>query len=207
MKNLTRKIESISPFSFLKFRKVYLLLLALPLAFSSCYIEKDQPAIGYDGRPGEAYLSLEWEYQEPLYLDAGTSDIPAYFNYGQFYITRPGWYELYYEGEYWNGYGMAWYAWEIEYEIWRNYGSPGGPGYNGRDGADSYLTIILSPYGPFTDRWHKSLSSNNYKALEQSKNRIVVEQIGEEFGIKITYKKVVARQSSVQSRQSSVGSS
>ncbi len=194
MKKLTLQIRSLSPFLYSISRKFYL-LLAFPLLLSSCYIEVDSEPIGYDGRPGDAYLSLEWEYSQPLYLDAGTSDIPAHFYYGEFYLTRPGWYELYYDGEYWDGYGMAWYAWEIEYEIWRNYGTQGGPGYNGVDGRDSYLTIILSPFGPFTDRWHKSLTTSTYKTIEESEDRIVVEQSTEEYSMKITYKKVPKRTS------------
>lgn len=195
MKNLIRKFRISASAARARFSKLYLILFALPLAVSSCYIEVDPAPMGYDGRPGNAYLSLEWEYEKPLYLDAGTSDIPYHFDWGRDYLTRPGYYELYYEGEFWDGYGMAWYAWEIEYEIWRNYGTEGGPGYNGYDGANSYLTIILSPYGPYTNRLNKSLDESKYKVLSETEDQIVVEQTEEEFSIKITYKKVPRRAS------------
>ena len=194
MKNLTfdpkERTFRIRP----RISKIYLLLLALPLAVSSCYIEVEEP-YGYDGRPGNCYLALEWEYDSPSYLDAGTSDIPYQFDWGRNYYTRPGLYQLYYEGEYWDGYGMAWYAWEIDYEIWRNYGTQGGPGYNGMDGTDSFLTIILSPYGPYTNRWNKSLDSEKYEVLSETEEEIVVQQTEEEYSIKITYKKVPKRTS------------
>ena len=170
-----------------------LTLIVSILIFSSCYIETNH--VGFDGRPGDAYLSLEWEYEAPTYLDAGTSDIPSVFTWGRYYLTRPGFYNLYYEGELWDGYDIAYYAWEIDYEIWRNPGAPGRlGGINGADGRDSYLTIILSPYGPFTDSMNKSLSK--YKVIEEGKDKIVVEQKAEEFSIRITYKKVEKRSKS-----------
>ena len=163
-----------------------ILALVLPITLASCRDER-RVEIGYDGRPGDAFLSLEWEYDSPSYLDAGTSDIPYHFEYGQYYLTRPGNYYLYYEGEEWDGYGMAYYGWEIEYEIYRNYGSSGGPGYNGYDGRDSYLTIILSPYGPYTERWEKSISTSNTKVIEEDQNRIVVETTDKDYTIRVTY--------------------
>ncbi len=166
--------------------KTLIFFIALtPFILSSCYVET-----GYDGRPGDAYLSLQWETDAPSYLDAGTSDIPAHFEYGRFYYAQPGFYNLYYEGEMWDGYGMAYYGWDIDYEIWRNAGSQGGPGYNGYDGQDTHLTIILSPYGPFTDRWNKSASiDKNFEIIESGDDKVVIESVASEYGIRITYKK------------------
>ena len=170
----------------------YLFILAITLvSFSSCYIDINEPV--YDGRPGDAYIELEWDYSPPDYLDAGTSDIPTHFEYGRYYLTRPGWYNLYYEGEFWDGYDLAYYAWELDYEIWRNPGTYGHSGHDGVDGLDSYLTIVLSPYGPYTYRLNKSTGASLYKIIEERDNVIVVEQTSEEFTIRITYRKVDKR--------------
>ncbi len=173
-------------------KPLLVLLISFPLVFSSCYIEYNN--VGYDGRPGDAYLALEWEYVMPDYLDAGTSDIPSIFEWGRYYLTRPGYYELYYEGEFWDGYDIAYYAWNIEYEIWRNPGTSGQPGgINGLDGANTYLTLILSPYGPYEDGGFKSISLDKYSVVSDNGNKIVIEQKGDEFSMRITYTKAENR--------------
>ena len=194
MKNLTTKLRKGAAEKLAGLRKFYLLLLALPFVASSCYIEYEEP-YGYDGRAGDAYLAIDWDYEMPTYLDVGNNDIPHHFDWGRYYIAYPGLYELYYEGEYWDGYAMAWYAYEVKYEIWRNYGSSGGPGYDGNDGADSRFTLVLSPYGCFKNRWNKSQGETNYEVLSESEDEIVVEQTEEEYSMKITYKKVPRRES------------
>jgi hypothetical protein len=166
----------------------WVLIIIAGLGLTSCYIER-----GYDGMPGNAYLSLEWVEDAPSYLDAGTSDIPPRFEWGRYYLTQPGYYSLYYEGSFWDGWIYSFYAWEIDYNIYRNSGTPGGPGYNGTRGADTYLTILLSPYGPFTERWNKSLPSDGYTIREFSDDLITIESVGDEYTISITYRKVSKR--------------
>ena len=174
------------------FKPFLILLISLPIFFSSCYVEYNN--VGYDGLPGDAYLSLEWEYVMPTYLDAGTSDIPQFFEWGKYYLARPGYYNLYYEGEFWDGYDIAYYAWEIDYEIWRNPGTSGHPGgINGIDGADTYLTLVLSPYGPYEDGGFKSIPLAGYSKISDSNNKIVVEQKGDGFSMRVTYTKVKRR--------------
>lgn len=186
------KLERKSRKSLTKLSRYFLIVMFFPFILNSCYIEIVET--GYDGRPGDAYISLDWDYSSPDYLDAGTSDIPIHFEYGRDYLTYPGYYELYYEGEFWDGYDIAFYAWEIEYEIWRNEGTSGYPnGVDGFDGLDSYLTIILSPYGPFSYRLNKSTENSIYSFIEETEDKIIVEQSSEEYSIRITYKKVVKK--------------
>lgn len=167
----------------------FLASIVLLTTLNSCYVET-----GYDGRPGDSFLSLEWEETEPDYLDAGTSSIPPVFQWGKYYYTSPGFYTLYYEGEYWDFWGFSYYAWEIDYEIWQNAGTPGGPGYNGYDGRDTYLTLVLSPYGPYTSRWEKSTKENSQRTIiEESEDKIVYTETDGAYTIKVTYKKVLPK--------------
>ncbi|MBT6686977.1 MAG: hypothetical protein HN704_03230 [Bacteroidetes bacterium] len=151
---------------------------------------------GRDGRPGEAYISLDWEYDQPSYIDAGTYAIPEVFVWGRNYHAQSGYYDLYYEGSFWDGFALNLYAWEVGYEIWRNPGQEGAPGYiDGKDGPDSYLSIYCSPYGPYFDRFNKSSdATSKYKLIEATESEIVVQQNEESFSMKITYKKVEPRE-------------
>ena len=162
-----------------KAKAAFSFIMVFTLTLTSCYIET-----GVDGRPGEAFIALDWEYAPPTYLDAGTSDIPALFR------ARPGYYSLYYEGEFYDGYSMAFYGWQLDYEIWRNYGAPGGPGYNGYDGADTYFTLILSPLGPYSDLWQKSESQTSFDIIEEKENLVIIQQKSAEYTMEVTYKKI-----------------
>ena len=148
---------------------------------------------GYDGMPGMAYLALDWELSEPSYLDAGTTAIPPVFEWGTYYSSYPGIYNLYYEGRHWKGYYWAQYAWEIEYEVYENIGTPGGYGYNGADGMNSYFTIICSPYGPdyshYDSYYRKTPGDDNLKTGET----ITLKKDAGKYSIKITYRKVEPR--------------
>jgi hypothetical protein len=158
------------------------------LVFSSC----EDDYYGYDGRPGRAYLSLTWANEIPEYLDAGTGAIPETFRWGEFYRAYPGYYLMYYEGSVWNGFGWTFYAYEVEYEIWINEGEPGRPyGVDGRDGADTFLTIECSPYGPFLYNTEKSTTvTKKYEVLMETDELIQVVQKGDVYSMKITYTKV-----------------
>lgn len=179
-----------------KIRFAVAMLLAV-LSFSSCVIHVHDD-YGYDGLPGDAYVALSWSRDEPEFIEAGTNAIPEIFYWDEFYYIRPGWYVLYYEGEFYNGYDWEFYGWEVEYEIWINEGEPGGYGYDGRNGADNYFTIDLNPRGPYvySEIGYKSTDSNSeilperYSLQEESEDLIVVKQVNEKYTMQLTYKKV-----------------
>jgi hypothetical protein len=165
------------------------LLLLIIFTLSSCYKEA---WYGRDGQAGNAYLALTWIDAKPEYIDAGTGDIPPVFEYGRYYPAYPGFYKLYYEGRFWNGQAYAFYAWEVEYEIWRMPGEPGGPYYNGANGADNYFSVECSPYGPWVygPGYKSATLPEAYKLVEQSDDVIIVTMERETMGITITYRKV-----------------
>ena len=168
-----------------KIQKVIAVLLILSLA--GC----QKAWYGHDGRPGDAYLSLNWQVTEPEYIDAGTGDIPPVFYWGQNYKTYPGFYNLYYEGRIWTGMSWASYAWEVDYKIYEVAGESGGWYHNGQDGPDNYFLIECSPYGPFIESTYKDAELDpKYEIIEESDKEITVKQVGEGMEIMITYKKV-----------------
>ena len=173
---------------------IILLVISMAIAFTSCV------PYGYNGRSGNAYIAVTWDRSQPDYLDVGSSDIPSVFDWGAFYNAWPGYYTLYYEGSYWNGYRMTRYAWEMNYDIYVIAGQAGGPDYNGADGPDTYFTLECSPYGPniYTDtRYYK-------KAEKPDENSLEVMQVGQNDSItvvknnirmRVIYKKVEPRTS------------
>jgi len=149
---------------------------------------------GRDGRPGRAFLALDWEYVIPEYLDAGTPDIPPYFHWGHAYLAYPGFYTLYYEGTVHNGPTHVFYAWEIDYEIWIVQGEPGLYYTHGCDGPDSYFTIICNPYGPYTLNSTKITEADAViSIIEDTGDSIVVMMEKNEYRMKLTYRKVEPR--------------
>ena len=176
-----------------KFSKINVAILAvLSLTFflTSCYKEP----WGSDGLPGKAYLALTWVEEEPSYLDVGTSAIPEYFYWDEYYRITSGYYNFYYEGDVWTGNRWAFYSWEIDYEIWTNTGESGEPYYNGRDGADTYFTIECSPYGPYVSEDYKGIVvEKDYRVIEDTGDTIIIEKEKEEFTMRVTYKKVEKR--------------
>lgn len=175
---------------FSKINLAILAVLSLTLFLTSCYKEP----WGSDGRTGRAYLALTWVEAEPDYLDAGTSAIPEYFYWDEYYRIISGYYNFYYEGDVWTGNRWAFYSWEIDYEIWTNAGEPEGFYYNGRDGADSYFTIECSPYGPYVSEYYKgAVIEKDYEVIEDTGDIIIIEKEKEEFTIRVTYKKVEKR--------------
>lgn len=173
-------------------RVFWLFVLAMAALFlSSCYQE---PWYGHNGQSGNAFLSLTWVDAKPEYIDAGTGDIPPVFEYGRFYKSWPGYYLMYYEGRYWNGQAQAFYAWEVEYEIWETSGEPGGMYYNGTNGPDNYFTIEMSPYGPwiYGPGYKTAELPEGYKLVEEDDESIVIEKEDTYFGIRITYRNAVS---------------
>ena len=167
------------------------LIFILILSISGCYKE---PWYGSDGRPGEAFLSATWVDDEPEYIDVGTSSIPYHFAWGEYYRAYTGYYTMYYEGEVWMGNRWAFYAWEIEYEIWREPGEPGGKFYHGRDGADTYFTLECSPFGPMVyEDFKSSASDQEVQVLSDTGDEIIMLQEKNGFGLKATYRKVEKR--------------
>ncbi len=167
-----------------------LLPVLLILGLASC----EKAWHGTDGRPGDAYLALTWQVEEPAYIDAGTGAIPPRFYYGQYYKINPGYYTLYYEGDVWTGQYWGTYAWEVTYEIWEVPGERGDWYYNGQNGPDNYFDIEMSPYGPYVYSSYKSGESvSKYEIIEQSNDVIVIVQKGDGMNLKATFKRVDPR--------------
>ncbi len=170
----------------------WFLLLLMAFFVTSCYVE---PWYGRDGQPGRAYLSLTWIDTKPEYIDAGTGAIPPVFQYGKYYRAYPGFYTLYYDGHFWNGQAYAFYAWEVDYEIWAVAGEPGGMYHNGANGPDNYFTVECSPFGPWVygPGYKDEELPEGYELKENTGERVTIEKKGTDFGITITYKKVASR--------------
>jgi hypothetical protein len=152
---------------------------------------------GSDGRPGMAFLSVNWDVSKPTYLDVGTSDIPEVFEWGTYYRAYPGINTLYYDGKVWNGSTWANYAWEVDYEIYENPGENGRPHYNGRDGLNSYFDIVCTPYGPDITSYN-ALIKPGETTNDVNWTPITVIKRDGNYSIKITYKNVTPKHKSDQ---------
>ncbi|MFC1731942.1 hypothetical protein ACFL6I_16610 [candidate division KSB1 bacterium] len=183
-----KKITSKKNFRLAKFflkSKGFILVsfLATTLILGSC-------SKGFDGRDGRAFLSVTWDVDVPDFIEVGNPSFPPSFYYGEFYLVNPGYYVMYYEGIFWNGYDWIPYAWDIEYEIIENRGEPGGYSYDGRDGLDNYFTLRCTPYGPYPYQLKSAeTDENGEKIIEERENSIIVTKELESFSIKITYSK------------------
>ena len=167
-----------------------LLSVLLIVSLASC----EKAWHGTDGRPGDAYLALTWQIEEPTYIDAGTGAIPYRFYYGDYYRINPGYYSRYYEGVVWTGQYWGSYAWEVEYEIWEVAGERGDWYYNGQDGPDNFFDIEMSPYGPYVYSSYKSGETDSkYEIVEASDEKIIMVQKGDGMSLKATFKKVEPR--------------
>ena len=149
---------------------------------------------GYDGFDGKAFIALSWTGAEPDYIDPGTNAIPSDFYWDEYYRIHPGIYTLYYDGMVGTSNGWVEYAWEVDYEIWINYGEQGSRFYDGIDGLDNYFVLVCNPYGPdiFLDLKSKSLNSN-YEIISSTDDMKVVLTKNEYFSMKATYRKVEKR--------------
>ena len=162
------------------------------LSITSCIKEVAYP----DGRPGRAYLSLTFTNEEPDYIDPGTSSIPEVFYWGDYYRAYPGIYTLYYETPVWNGYAWGRHCWEIDYEIWTIPGEPGSYYHYGRDGADTYFTLDLAPFGPSVYEETKGSVNNSskYDSVIKTADGFVATKKQNGLGFKATYRQVKQRQ-------------
>lgn len=167
-----------------------LFLTLLVFTTPSCYV-------GTDGRPGLAYVAFDWEVEQPEYIDCGTSAVPPQFYYGTNYRINPGWYHCYYDGKVWNGTAWGSYAWEMDYEIWVNPGQKGGYGFNGRDGMNTYLNFVCSPYGPKLFRRDDYLRKAKEVPVRSTEITPEDEQVSTydlgEYTVKMTIRKVAPR--------------
>lgn len=163
-----------------------LFALMFVLSMSSC--EEGRP-----GRDGRAYVSLTWSGDMPEYVDAGTSSVPPQFQWGRFYRAYPGYFNIFYEGQIFNGYSTSRYAWEMDYELYEIKGEPASYCCDGEDGADTYFTIECSPYGPryYDEIAYKSAGRNEgYELIRQSDDELILKQEKGKYGIKITIRSV-----------------
>jgi hypothetical protein len=171
-----------------RFGIVALALIAL-FNLSSCYE-------GRPGRDGQAYIALTWLDDEPSYIDPGTSSIPAYFQWGRFYRATPGIYNLYYEGQIPVAYGVAHYAWEMDYELYEIAGERPCMYIDGEDGPDTYFTLECSPFGPYymdETEFKSAVEKEGYALIEASEDEIVLQKESDAYGIRISVRKVNPR--------------
>lgn len=174
-----------------------MILVSLIIFASGCqvnvYDDEPRPAPcngGLNGLDGRAYIALDYSSIEPYYIWGNNDAIPSHFAYGQYYQAFPGTYDLYYEGEFYDGCCLAEYFWDVNYDLWYHAGTQGGPcGQNGVNGADSFLSIYMDPLGPGIDRINK-MNDPNFEVLERTDDRIVIQEKKGDFTLKVTYTKL-----------------
>jgi len=194
MKRSPEKIEKQNKlrgeFNVSRLSATFLIGISLILSLSSC----QKAWMGRDGRPGNAFIALQWNEAEPTYIDAGTAAIPRMFYWDEFYKINPRVYQLYYEGSIWAGNGWANYSWQVDYEIWEVEGERGDWYYNGENGPDNYFSIECNPYGPYVSNSYKNAPADkNWEIIEESENKIILLQKADGVNLKITYARVNPR--------------
>ena len=125
--------------------KTLSVVFAVSTLLTSCVFVVD-PAPGPDGRPGNAFFGIDYDYAMPYSYWDNNPAIPNNPVLGSFYPTGGGMYDFEYfinPYEYWYG----------TYRIFRNAGGPGGPnGEVGLPGLDTYLMLICNPDGFYEER-------------------------------------------------------
>ncbi|MFM1876944.1 MAG: hypothetical protein RL266_2681 [Bacteroidota bacterium] len=120
-------------------------VISITLSLSSCVFIVD-PVQGPDGRPGDAFFGVDYDYAMPYSYWDDNPSIPNNPILGSFYPTNQGAFQFEYfinPYEYWYG----------TYRIFRNAGGPGGAnGEVGAPGLDSYLMLIINPDGFYEER-------------------------------------------------------
>jgi hypothetical protein len=133
--------------------------LFLLLIFSSCTGPN-----GPDGKKGEAFLTVtSSDGLLYAYIDDNASR-PGMFNLGQPYRVSPNTYSFAYESRYYYTSTSYYYTlWSGTYQIWIHNGEKGGEGKifwqkgdAGKDGVDSYLTLLCNYTGYQTSRINKT---------------------------------------------------
>ncbi len=168
-----------------------LITLGLFLSLVGCHVDvyhEPPPPPCYQGRngvTGQAFFALNYSVAKPLYIWGNNPSFPNHFYFDTYYFTYPGSYQLYYEGAFYNGPNYVEYYWDVNYEIWVNPGSYGGPCYDGANGADSYLSLWLDPYGPGVERINKK--EVEYELISSSSDKIEIELKNSGGGMRATF--------------------
>lgn len=175
-------------------------VLVIMILFSLMYFSSCE-RYGSDGYPGKAFLSVNWDVSKPDYLDVGTSDIPAVFEWAAYYRAYPATNTLSYDGKVWKGTYWANYAWQVDYEIYENPGEKGGPNYNGRNGLNSYFDIVCTPYGPDITSYDALIKpiETTYDVNSVPEKITIIKRDGN-YSIKITYTQVKTPNNTDQSK-------
>jgi hypothetical protein len=146
--------------------KIASVAIVASMLLTSCTFIVD-PVQGPDGRAGEAYFGVDYDYALPYSYWDNNASIPNNPVLGSFYPTNTGVYEFEYfinPYEYWYG----------TYRLFRNAGGPGGAnGQVGYPGVDTYLMLICNPDGFYEER------SNNKRNAEMGETIVIEELVGE----------------------------
>jgi hypothetical protein len=136
------------------------------ISFSSCVGPN-----GPDGKDGQAFLTVSATYGILYtYSDNNSSREGAagVFSYDQAYKVSPGTYNFQFESRLYNPDLSYYYAdWSGAYIIWIHKGEKGGsggifwqPGSGGKDGENSYLTLLCNFDGAAQSRLNKQVSGS-----------------------------------------------
>lgn len=123
-----------------------LLYLIIPFLLFSCTYEYSS----YEPI-GQSYFRINWEYEEPSYIDAG-GVIPTNFYYNTYYETSENNYTIYYEYTEENLYYSVIYPYEIQIEVFEL--------NNTYNNENIYFDLVLYPDG-YIDYYHELKSDIN----------------------------------------------
>jgi hypothetical protein len=145
--------------------KIASVVIGISLFVTSCTFIVD-PVQGPDGRPGDAFFGIDYDYAMPYSYWDNNGNIPNNPVLGSFYPTSTGVYEFEYfinPYEYWYG----------TYRIFRNGGGSGGSnGEVGYPGLDTDLMLICNPDGFYMER------ANNKRTAEMGETIVIEEMVG-----------------------------
>jgi len=170
---------------------IFLIIIILGIQSCVYYEVPERDYDGSDGRDGAAFIRLNWFDLEPSYIDASPL-VPGDFYWNEYYRSYPGFYTIYYEYTYDDGYRLITDAFEVDIKIWINEGEQGGYNYDGRDGADNYFDLEIYPDGYYD--FYGNLKSG--KETNNITDTTVIKTINKTEGnvsLKIDYRKVTPR--------------
>ncbi len=114
-------------------------------AFLSVFIFIGCP--GNDGEDGRAFITISYSQTQPHSYWDNNPGIPYGMHYGIPYQSESGIYDF----EYFVTVDRSWVG---TYEIYINHGGKGRDFFrDGKDGDDTYLTILCDPDGPVFERY------------------------------------------------------
>lgn len=114
-------------------KRISFILIVFSLFFSSC-------DVGEPGLDGEAYVKINWNYEEPSYVRASKL-LPWKFVYDTYYRASPGEYIVEFGYKYVKQDETVVYPYTVSVEIWVEEGEYGGP--HGRDGRDASHDVLF----------------------------------------------------------------